>query len=139
MKIKIKITTPKGQALGTSSKLKPFLIGFNKVKCETYVNDEDDTIYIEVEGEPRRVLKVASNAHGYSAMITNIFEKKIMGKGIKDYIDKPEDKEALEKMLKEGTTVEIIKEEELSQMVELPNEPKKTLWQSVKDKFKRIE
>lgn len=137
MKIKIKVTTPKGQAEGTSSKLKPFLIGFNKVKCETYVSPDNDIIFIEVEGEPRRVLKVASNAYGYSAMIKNVFEKKIMGKGIKDYIDKPEDRDELEKMLKEGTTVTVIKEAELEST--LPLDPKKTMWQIIKEKFKRID
>lgn len=138
MKIKIKVTTPKGQAEGTSSKLKPFIIGFNKVKVDTYVSPDNDVIYLDVEGEPRRVLKVAANAQAYSAIIENVFQKKIMGKGIKDYIDKPEDKEQLEKMLKEGTQVEIIKEATLQEEL---NEyaGKKTLWQLIKEKFRRID
>ena len=138
MKIKIKVTTPKGQAEGTGSKLKPFIIGFNKVKVSTYVSPKNDILYLDVEGEPRRVLKVAANAQAYSAMIDNVFQKKIMGKGIKDYIDKPEDKEQLEKMLKEGTQVEIIKEATLQEELKEYSE-KKTLWESIKDKFRRID
>ena len=134
MRVKIKVTTPKGQAEGTSKKLKPWLIGFNKVKTETYVSPENDIIYIEVEGEPRRVLKVTENAHKYSLIINKVFEQKIMGKGIKDAVD-PKDREELEHMLKEGTQVEVIKEATAEEIIE----DNKSLWQRMKEKFRRID
>jgi len=136
MKIKIKVTTPKGQAEGTSWKLKPFLIGFNKVNCKTYISPYNDQIFIEVEGDARRVLKVAGNAYGYNEIVKNIFKKKVMGKGVGDALS-PEDAKELEKMLKEGTTVEVIKEAEINEIVDLTE--KKTFWQTITEKFKRIE
>ena len=136
MKVKIKITTPKGQAEGTAWKLKPFLIGFNKVKTETYVSPNNDIIYIDVEGEPRKVLKVTANAYGYNEIIKNLFKKKIMGKGIGDALS-PEDSKELEKMLKQGTKVEIIKDHDLNEIINLPE--KKTFWETIKEKFKRVE
>jgi hypothetical protein len=138
MKIKIKVSTPKGQAEATSHKLKPFLIGFNKVKSETYVSPEDDMIFIDVEGDVRRVLKVASNCYGYDNIIKTIFKKKIMGKGISDALSM-EDAKELEKMLKKGTKVEIIKEAELDTVIDPATPEKKTFWQTIKDKFRRID
>lgn len=135
MKVKIKISTPKGQARGTSEKLRPFLIGFNKVKCETYVSPEDDIIFLDVEGDARRVLKVTANAYGYSEIVKNIFKKKVMGKGISDALNE-KDAAELEKMLTEGTKVEIIREASAEELVGLE---KKTFWETIKEKFKRID
>ena len=138
MKIKIKVSTPKGQAEGTSHKLRPFLIGFNKVKTETYISPEDDMIFIDVEGDARRVLKVASNAYGYNEIIKNIFKKKIMGKSIGDALS-PEDAKELEKMLKEGTKVEIVKDTELNTVMDPTSPEKRTFWQNITKYFRRID
>ena len=61
-----------------------------------------------------------------------------MGKGIKDALSEADAKE-LEKMLKEGTKVEIIKEDELNQIADIKSLEKKTFWQTIKEKFKRID
>ena len=135
MKVKIKISTPKGQAEGTAQKLKPFLIGFNKVKSSTYVSPDNDIIFLDIEGDARRVLKVTANAYSYAEIVKNIFKKKVMGKGIADALNE-KDAAELENMLTEGTTVEVIKEASAEELIGLE---KKSFWQTIKDKFRKVE
>ncbi len=134
MKVKIKVSTPAGQAKATAWKLKPFLIGFNKVKTETYVSANDDIIYIDVEGDARRVLKVTANAYSYATMIDQVFKKKVMGKGVIDALNE-KDAAELKSMLKDGTKVEVIKEATAEEMVDVGT----TLWERIKRTFKRVD
>jgi hypothetical protein len=134
MQVKIKITTPKGQAKGTLNKLKPFLIGFNKVKHEAYVNQDDNEMYLECEGTPRQILNISRNANLYSSFVEQIFKKKVMGKGIADLAANKEDIMELENMLKEGTKVEVIKQASAQELVD----NNKSMWQRMKEGFIKV-
>jgi predicted DNA-binding antitoxin AbrB/MazE fold protein len=135
MKVKIEIKTPEGQAEGTLKKLKPFLIGFNKVKSESYINNNNSIMYLECEGRPKEILKITKNCYTYTAFIDQIFKQKIMGKGIMDLADSKDDIKELEKMLKEGTKVKIIKEASAEELVE----GNKSWWDNIKQKFKKVD
>ena len=136
MKVKIEIRTPKGNAKDTERKIMPILIGElikKKVKIESYSNDEDDTIYWDIEGEARSVFKIIKNVHMYDHVIKNVFENKLMVKTIRQKLLKKEDEAILKEMLKNQTKVNIIKEATAAEMVEL----NKTFWQRMKEKFKK--
>jgi hypothetical protein len=70
----------------------------------------------------------------YSAFIENVFKQKVMGKGIKDLANSKEDIEELEKMLKEGTEIKVIKEATAEELIE----GNKSLWDNIKEKFKKV-
>ena len=61
MKVKIEIKTPKGNATTSEKRIMPFLIGEltkKKVKIDSYVNEDDDTIYWEIEGDIKHIMKI---------------------------------------------------------------------------------
>jgi len=114
--------------------MRPFLLGFSKAKSITYVNDADDQMFINVIGTPRQCLSVSRNCNAYSSMIDQVFKKKILGKGIADMIENKDDLEQLEKMLKDGTKVEIIKTATREEKLQ----DGKTLWQKIKESCKVV-
>lgn len=136
MKVKIEIRTPKGNARDTERKIMPILIGEltkKKINIESYSNEEDDTIYWDIEGEARAIFKIIKNVYMYDHVIKNVFENKLMVKTIRQKLLKKEDEAILKEMLKNQTKVNIIKEATAAEMVEM----NKTFWQRMKEKFKK--
>lgn len=134
MKIKVLITTPKGQAEKTEKKLRPFLIGDKKkITNEVFVNKEDTQIIWEIECDIRRALKIQKNVTMFEVMARSLFENKMVKKATEKL--KKEDQEELEKMLFDMTKVEIINQASANEIVE----HNKTYWQKVKEKFKKVE
>jgi len=129
MELKIRITTPKGQATGAQKTLRPFLIGSKKkiIKFETYVNEDDSELYWVIVTDLRRSLKINRNITMYKVMIGTILGNKRVNKMIKD----EKQKEELRKMLSDQTKIEIIKEGEAQELVEY----NKTFWQRMKERF----
>jgi hypothetical protein len=108
MQVVFKVKTPKGQAQGTNDKIKKFIIGFNKVKVETYVNDENSEIVWMVTGQLKYVMRVQANIARFDALIKNIFEHNLMKKFTGEKLSK-EDVEELREMLENQTSVEIVR------------------------------
>jgi len=132
MELKILITTPKGAATKTERQIRPYIIGKNKVNVDLYVSPEDDQIVWHMTGNVRECMKAQKNVQLFDVIIKRIFENKI----IQRFVDK-EDIPELENMLKNHTTVEVIKkatEQELQQEEEYKN---MTWWQKIKSKFKK--
>lgn len=132
MELKILITTPKGAATKTEKQIRPYIIGKNKVNVDLYVSPEDDQIVWHMTGNIRECMKAQKNVQLFDVIIKRIFENKI----IQRFVDK-EDIPELENMLRNHTTVEVIKkatEQELQQEEEYKN---MTWWQKIKSKFKK--
>jgi len=105
MKTKIKITTPKGQAKKTEKRLRVFLLGFKKPD-KTTTNKEDTQIVWEVEGTPRKILKVQKNVYRFDNIMKMMFNNKMVKKARQKL--KPGDEKSLKDMLMNQTKVEII-------------------------------
>jgi len=134
MKTKIKITTPKGQAKGTEKKIRKFIIGFKKVKVDTYTNDDDNELYWEVEGSVRDILKINRNVFYFTQMIQGVLDNKLMKRTMRKKLS-PEDEEQLKNMLLNQTSCEIIKEATAEEMVE----GTMSFWDRMKSRFKKKE
>ena len=84
MIIKIRITTPKGQASKAQRKLQPLLIGSKKrlKKFNTYVNEDDNEMYWEIESDVKKCLKISKNVAGYKGMIEMVLKNKTHGRDV---------------------------------------------------------
>lgn len=117
MQVVFKVKTPKGQATGTNDKIKTFIIAFNKVKVETFVNTDDSEIIWVVIGGLKQIMRIQGNIQKFDLMIKNIFEHKLMQKYTGRKLS-PEQIEELEEMLRNQTSVEIIKQATLQEQDE---------------------
>ena len=133
-KTKIKITTPKNQAKATEKKIRKFIIGFKKVKVDTYTNDDDNELYWEVEGSVRDILKINRNVFYFTQMIQGVLDNKLMKRTMRKKLS-PEDEEQLKNMLLNQTSCEIIKEATAEEMVE----GTMSFWDRMKSRFKKKE
>lgn len=127
--IKIRITTPRGQATATQKRIQPFLIGSKKklVKFNTYVNEDDSELYWEIETELRRAMKITRNVGMYKQMIQTVLGNKTVNK----LIESPEQKKELADMLNDQTKIEVLKEATAQEIVEY----NKTFWQRIKERY----
>lgn len=80
MQIRVEIKTAKGCALDVSHKLKPFIIGKQRVTNKIWANKEDDRILWEVVGDVRTVVSITKNLTAYDKMITGILNNKLVRK-----------------------------------------------------------
>lgn len=134
MIITIKVKTPKGEAKKTEKKLKGFIIGINKVKSETWTNEEDSEFYWKIEGGIKQIMNINRNLAFFDRLIKMIFENKLMKKMTGVKISK-EEIEQLREMLVNQTSVEVIKESTLQEK----DEHQQTFWQKVTKVFKKTE
>jgi hypothetical protein len=130
MKVKIRIKTPKGQAKGTESKIKPLIIGLKKVKIDSYVNDDDNELIWDIEGSYRDILKIQRNAAMFSTFITRLLKTKILKKTLRKELS-PEGEKELVDMLVNHTSCEVIKAATEKEFVD----GNKTWWDKVKETF----
>lgn len=134
MKAKIIIKTPTGQAVKAESNLRKLLIGQNKFdKTQTYVNEEENQIAWEVEGDARNVMKLLTNVNKFDVMMSQLLNSKFIRKAAMSRYSKAEI-EALDDMLLNQTKIEIIKEATAAELVEV----NKTFWQRIKDQWIKI-
>jgi|TARA_Y100000310_G_C20369082_1_gene662670 hypothetical protein len=132
MKIRVQITTPKGQARKAQKKLKYFIIGSRKAKIETYVNKEDNELVWEVEGSVKQIMKIQYNVNKFDLMMGMALNNKYVRKKINNHLSKEEVSE-LDEMLLKQTTCKIIKEATANELVEKD----KTWIERVKDNFRK--
>lgn len=133
MRTKIYITTPIGEAKKTQNKIKPWIIGFKKVKVDYYINDEDSQMVWDIDGNVRDILKINKSVALFDNVLKGIFNNKMVKKTVNKYL-KEDDKVKLQEMLFNQTKVEIIKEATANEIVE----SNKTLWDNIKAKFHKI-
>jgi len=136
MKAKIEIRTPDGSAKSTEYQIMPFIISplaRKKIKIESYVNDENNCIYWEIEGEARAVMQVLRNVSMYDVVIHRVMDNKFFKRQIRTRVLSKDDEEKLKELLTKQTKIRIIKDAEAEELVEI----NKTFWQRMKEKFKR--
>lgn len=109
MKIKIRITTPKGQAKKTEKRIRKFILGF-KSPHTTYANKDDSQFFWEVDCEIKKAMKIIRNVTFFETMIEKIFTHKRFKKHALKRITKEEAKQ-LESMLKDQTKVEVVEKQ----------------------------
>lgn len=114
MELKISIKTPKGYAKSTEFKLRPWLIGRNGKLHKIMTNAEDNQILWIVDAEPRRYSKIIKNVSMYGTMIKGIMNNKLLRRAAK--LSK-EGQAELDDMLMQQTTVDIIRENELQEIM----------------------
>lgn len=130
MRIRVEIKTPKGMATSTEKKLRFYILGKIKKPADTYVNDEDDTFYWEVDVSIRQAINIQKNVSRFHTRASSVIDNKLF----KRAVDKEEDLETLREMFK-NTEVRIIKQATADEIVEA----NKTFWQRIKDTFKKHE
>lgn len=108
--IKILIKTPKGYAKKTEYQLRPFLIGRNGKLHKILTNEVNDKILWIVEAEPRQYTKIIRNVNAYALLIRKIISNKILRRAAK--LSKDGEAE-LESMLIDQTEIDVVKENEL--------------------------
>lgn len=110
MEIKIEIRTPKGQARGTSKKLKPFILGSKKVKNTVWTNKADDKIYWVVDcADSRSYMAIARNLTIFDKLVNGILNNKLV-KGVAKL--KPGEMAELNEMLHNQTKIRVVKRDE---------------------------
>ena len=106
MKLKIRITTPKGGAKSAEKKLRHFVLGFNKPK-QLQINKDNSEIIWFIDADPRKAMKISKNVSRYEFFVKGILDNKMVRRTLKTKL-KPGQKEELEAMLLDQTKVEII-------------------------------
>jgi len=132
MKVKVLISTPKGQASGTEKKLRPWLIGSKKKLTNIIrVSPEDDQIVWEIDSNIRTIMKIQRNVNRFDGIIQMMFENKMV-KGAMGKM-KQEDQDQLKDMLNNHTKCEVIGKATAEEIIE----DNKTWWQRVQEKWKK--
>ena len=135
MKVKIKIKTPEQCAKNTLLKLQALLgLANRKVKLEGWVNKKDDTIYIEAEGEPRKIMRIEQNIKTFSDTTTALVTRKDSRAALKKIGATEEQLDELKKIFKDNTEMTIVKEATAQEIVE----GNMSLWDRMKKTFKRL-
>jgi hypothetical protein len=105
MKIKIKVTTPKGAAKGSQAMLSKLLFGFDKPLS---VNITDSSIIWQLDVNTRRYMKIQKNVMRFGLIGKAFLDRRLVEKGLKKLADTPEDFDKVKEMLVNGTKVTII-------------------------------
>ena len=104
MMLKIRVSTPKGCALSTARKLRPFW-GMMRVNNKVYGNAEDDTLIWVAECTPRQGMAISRNVGRWAAVMHGVMKNKAVRKaaGLKLAQEKE-----LDDMLFKGTQITVI-------------------------------
>ena len=131
MRVRILIKTPKGNAADVEGKVRMAVMPFKKPgQFKSWTNPEQDTIFWEVEDDYKRISRLMRNVNRFDYLMRNIMSNKFVRKELEKNL-KPEDKEHLQSMLTEQTSVEIIKEADAEELISA-NTP---IWEKIREKF----
>ena len=135
MELKVCIRTPKGKADATIEdwKIKSLQSAlFKKANIkERYVNAKKDKMFWVIQCDAKRYIKIVKGIGMYSSIVSNVFNNKLVNKGIKKMADSPEDYDELRRLIEDGTEVEVVKEASAQEFVEA----NKTMWEKMKEIF----
>lgn len=129
MKLKVVIRTPPGEARGVEGNLRRIMGAGKKFSSFTSsISPVEDAVAWEVEGDARNVMGLLKNINRFDYVIQQVMGSKKVRKVAKL---SEKDLEALNDMLRNHTTIEVIKEATAQEIVDL----NKTFWQKLKEKF----
>ena len=118
----------------TEQRLRTWIIGNSKkLKNSVWTNPEDTQVMWEVDCDAKTCIRISKNVSLYDNLIKGLFQIKAGRKALEMMADNKEDVVKLEEMLKEHTTIEIIKEATAQEMVD----EKQTWLQRLKSKFQK--
>lgn len=107
MRLRIEIKTPKGYAASTSSKLKPFILGRNKVtEHQIYCNKDDSMIIWIIDAQIKEAMRIQKSLAYYDVVTSSVLKSKVVR--LMAHLSH-EDQKQLDDMLKKQTTLRIIK------------------------------
>ena len=112
MRLHIRIKTPKGQAKGTESKLRAFLLGKSHV-IKAWSNKADDRFYWIVDAYHGDISRITRNVSMYGWFIRKVFESGAIKKVAKLALSQ-QDQDQLRDMLENNTKIEIITPSEIN-------------------------
>ena len=133
MKTKIRIRTPKGQAKKANKKIRRVIVGFNKVKIDSYVNKEDSEMIWDIEGKPRAVMKIIRNAGLFHLFAGKIIDNKLVRRGAKAKGYTDDQIKEVKDMIENGTTIKVIKAATTQEL-----EDGITWWDRIKGKYDKF-
>ena len=129
MRLHIRIKTPKGQAKGTESKLRAFLLGKSKV-IKAWSNKADDKFYWIVDAYHGDISRITRNVSMYGWFIHKVFSSGAIKKVAKMALGE-KDQEELRRMLEDNTKIEIITPTEINEDIlsnaDTQNQPSESL------------
>lgn len=106
LRIRISIRTPKGYALSTAKRLRPYIIGARRIKNEVWANRADNHIIWVVDAEAKDYLAIVRNVSLYDTLVKGALSNKLLQRAAKL---SDADKKELDKMLHEDTRITIVK------------------------------
>lgn len=136
IKIRVEVTTPKGQATNTEKKLRWFIIGKQKTRPRTYVNKIDNRFYWDLDVTPKKYNQILKNLSLYDSMVKGIMNNNFFKKQVRGRLSEEDEKELSDMLLKQ-TKIKLLKTSEANQVID--EKSKETFWQTIKNKFKRID
>lgn len=113
VELKILIKTPAGYAKSTEGKLRPFLLGRQKLH-KILTNEQDNKILWIVDCQPKDYMRITRNVATYTVMIKKVMGNKIVRRAAR--LSK-QDEDQLNDMLDNQTEVDIIKENEMAEIM----------------------
>jgi len=128
MKIRILITTPKGQAKKASDRLRTFLLKGKNL--ESYTNEEDNEIVWIYEGNSRQVFDLERKVFQFQKLMIMVINNPVV-EGIIKKKTSQEERTQLKDMLINWTHIDILKEADINDLIE-----KKFWLEMIKDRLR---
>lgn len=132
MKLRLLITTPKGQARESAKKLQLFLLGVHKPASVGY---DESSFYWELDCSYKSYVALTKRVLLFQQMCNGVMEFKMFKKAAKGLGATDAQMLEVKGMLTDGTRVEIIKNAEAEEIISA----NMTMWEKLKAKFKRAE
>ena len=136
MEVNIKVKTPKGHARITATRFDiKFLLPIGtKLKIKyMYISKEDDMFYWVVDIPAHKLPRLQKNVASYAALTNMALTKTISNKHVKKRMKGNWQGELKE--LFDETTIEIAKELDTENLIEIKND---SLWQKMKSKWQGV-
>lgn len=109
VEVKLRIKTPKGQAKNIEKKwgilLRTFILGKNIPKIETNISESQ--MVWTVTTTPSKAMGISKRLGMYTALVTGVFNNKLLKKGIGKHFSK-EQQDEVKELLLNHTKIEMI-------------------------------
>ena len=106
--IKIRIKTPKGYANKMGHRLRPWILGLTKENA-IVINKDDTQFTWIVTADERRLARITRNVARFDVIMRNVLKSRPVKKLIDKHLS-PQGHDELDSMLRNHTSVEIVKD-----------------------------
>lgn len=129
MKLRMVITTPKGQGEGSEKRLRTFLLGMKRPVATGF---KDDGFYWEIETDVKGYVSLQKKALMFSQLAGGLAGNRVFKGAATKLGATKEQLREVEDMLKNGTSIEVIKNATAEEIVEGTT----TWWEKFKARFR---